>query len=90
MKKARGLCPVCHRSKVLTRHHILPRRFFKRRNKKVVLVCRECHDEIELAIPVKPRMPVRFYYEVLYIFGIGGGQCTDKCLPVNSGGCGKV
>ena len=64
-----GECPVCKKTGQLTRHHILPRRFF-RGSKKHVFVCRVCHDEIEKEIPKYEEMPIVFYGLVLDKFGL--------------------
>ncbi len=68
------ICPVCNKNKKLTRHHILPKRFFgkKKYRKEILMVCRKCHDRIEMNIP---RGPLRiqsdkFYYRVLNLVGV--------------------
>ena len=67
----RGECPKCHCQKILTKHHIKPRRWFGRgkRNNSVIYICRECHDELELLIPYE-KQKVPFYYQVIKQFGI--------------------
>lgn len=64
-----GKCPVCKKEKHLTRHHILPRRFFGN-IEEIVLVCRICHDDIEKEIPDYQKMTTEFYYDILIKFGI--------------------
>lgn len=45
-----AVCPRCWAPKALTRHHILPLRWFPG-SRAVLLICRTpCHDEIELQI----------------------------------------
>ncbi len=45
MSKRLGLCPKCLEIGELTRHHIFPRRWFKR--KEIIYLCRTCHNDIE-------------------------------------------
>lgn len=52
-----GQCPRCGEHCRLTRHHIYPKRWFQKRRKlwreynlHTVLLCRECHDDIERII----------------------------------------
>jgi len=53
MARCKGRCPACGERHILTRHHILPRRFFGngKHNDNIVLLCRPCHNEVELRIP---------------------------------------
>lgn len=51
---------------VLTRHHILPRRWFGKWGGTVIL-CRQCHNAIERLIPFE-RRDVQFYWDVLNDF----------------------
>lgn len=64
-----GECPMCEKEKHLSRHHILPRRFFGN-NDEIVLICRSCHDEVEREIPRYQEMAEIFYYDILIKFGI--------------------
>jgi len=61
-----GECPKCHQRKQLTVHHILPKRFF--RSDETILICRECHDDLEMMIPVKERLDEVKYYYILDAF----------------------
>ena len=61
------MCPKCHRNVRLTRHHILPKRFFKGSGDRI-LICRLCHDELELRIPQKTKLTEEEYYQILYKF----------------------
>lgn len=46
-----GLCPKCLQIKEITKHHILPKRYFKKKNDYMVLhLCRECHNILEMVI----------------------------------------
>ena len=52
-----GLCPKCLELKELTKHHIFPRRFFKKDKRPAILhLCRSCHDKLEMRIPYKEKM----------------------------------
>jgi uncharacterized protein YlaI len=44
-RRLRKTCPACMQVKVLTKHHILPKRYF--RNSPIMELCRECHDALE-------------------------------------------
>ncbi len=65
-----GICPKCKMSKNLTRHHIYPKRFFKHTKHKraKVLICRECHNELETLIPQNEKMPDAFYIKIVDLF----------------------
>ena len=62
-KGINGICPKCFYNKRLTNHHVLPRRFFGGNDSKLLL-CRECHDEIELILPEHRELLPHEYYEV--------------------------
>ena len=66
-----GICPKCNEIKILTKHHIRPKRHFGkgRRNPECIDICRECHSELEKRIPFR-RMPERFYFHIVRAFGI--------------------
>ena len=60
-----GYCPKCHRIKHLTKHHTCPKRFFGgKRNKTTLLLCRECHDEIERIIPYRRKLKWKEYLDL--------------------------
>lgn len=67
-------CPKCglefSATVQLTRHHILPKRFYPG-SWETIELCRSCHDLIETKIPVKKKMPDQFYYDVVNDF-LGG------------------
>lgn len=57
-----GCCELCHRNRLLTKHHLIPRavhtkkRFIRRHGKQEMrerglMVCKECHDGIHDIIP---------------------------------------
>ena len=68
-----GSCPKCGKVCYLSRHHIYPRRFFNtaKDNKKILLICRKCHDELELSIPKHQKLPRWQYIEIVKSF-LGG------------------
>jgi len=68
-KKRKGCCPKCKEWGPLTRHHILPVRFFpKQTEPDVIFLCRTCHDELEKIIPLGERRPRTFYYKAVILF----------------------
>jgi hypothetical protein len=53
----------------LTRHHILPRRFFgNKKNSPILHLCRKCHDDIELLLPQEIKMTRSEYVEIAVDF----------------------
>lgn len=60
-------CPKCFRYLKLTKHHVLPRRFFGENSSKL-LICRDCHSKLEMMIPVHEQQPPDFYREVITKF----------------------
>ena len=68
MKVAR--CPKCNEVKELGRHHIFPRRFYKhtKHNRKILDICRQCHNILETFIPQKEKMPDAFYVKIVDLF----------------------
>ncbi len=65
MSKFVGICPKCLEIKELSKHHVFPRRWFKR--KEIILLCRECHNNIELIISQRERGKVLKEYIYLEI-----------------------
>jgi len=64
------VCPKCNQYKLLTKHHVLPQRHFGR-SKFILKLCRECHDEIEMLIPIE-RVPDFYYFKIVeYFLGEG-------------------
>lgn len=55
-------CPGCTEWKKSTAHHIRPRRWYGRgqKNNHIVLICWECHCDLESYIPYR-QMPDEFY-----------------------------
>lgn len=69
MSKLVGICPKCLELKELSRHHIFPRRWFKR--KEIIFFCRECHNNIEFIISQRERgkvLPEYIYLEIIKSF----------------------
>ena len=65
-------CAKCARTPdqaKLTKHHILPRRFFgSPPTAPIAVLCRGCHDQIEEMIPAKDVRAPQFYWAVLFLF----------------------
>jgi len=50
-RKRKELCPRCQKIKVLTKHHIYPKRYGGHANQyNTGYVCRECHNKLEYII----------------------------------------
>ena len=64
----KGECPKCHRVGKLTKHHILPKRFYFLADAGVIYLCRSCHDQLERRIPFKPKRTPRWYYGIVRKF----------------------
>jgi len=47
----RGFCPKCHTMQQLTKHHVFPSRYYRKHNESVLMLCEECHREIEALLP---------------------------------------
>ena len=62
-----GMCPKCGEVGKLTKHHILPKRFFGY-TRKVFILCRGCHSDLEKLIPQETQKEVMFYYKVIIQF----------------------
>lgn len=60
-----GFCPKCGRVRKITRHHIYPRRIFGRgKNNIILLLCVECHRDIERIIPRKTQLTKEQYRQL--------------------------
>ena len=69
-------CKKCGEWKASTRHHLLPRRIYGRRNNsRVVLLCRECHSLLERRIPYK-QIPRRHYFAIYLTFMLEGSHAV--------------
>jgi hypothetical protein len=78
-KRLKKACPKCMQVRVLTKHHILPKRYF--RGSPVIELCRQCHDALEQEILQAERVTGRQrklkrheYYQVLIRFMRGGSK----------------
>jgi len=48
----KSICSKCLEYRFITRHHIFPKRFFKKTKKApILMLCQKCHQEIEDRIP---------------------------------------
>ena len=70
--RATEFCPKCDKpydgvTVLFSRHHIRPSRFFPG-SKETIDLCRNCHNEIEMRIPVKKKLPIRIYYQIVNNF----------------------
>jgi hypothetical protein len=70
-----GICNKCFFNRRLERHHILPRRFFGK-NKYTVVLCEDCHDEIEGILPIDVKLSKGMYLE------INEAWLRGKALPI--------
>lgn len=63
----KGRCPACKRVGRLTRHHLLPRRFFGNgnHNEHIALLCKQCHREVESRIPIETRLNEWQYFAIV-------------------------
>lgn len=65
--KKLGVCPKCFKIKRLTRHHLLPQRFFGK-TKAIILLCEGCHiydeNSIERLLPQFRKLTREEYFEV--------------------------
>lgn len=77
----KGRCPKCRRMLNLTEHHVIPRRI--RDNDGTILICRECHDDLERFIAQVERALLRrneqLYVSALETF-LEGGYDDDKIV----------
>lgn len=61
-----SLCPKCLEYRPLERHHMFPQRFFGNgdKNRSLILLCHECHREIEMILPVEEQLTKEEYLEI--------------------------
>ncbi len=60
-----GFCAGCCKMKVLTNHHIFPKRVYK--HSPIFKLCRPCHDALERLIPYR-KVEKHKYIEILKNF----------------------
>lgn len=54
MQQVEAICPKCFTMQLMTRHHVVPRRYkVKGTHKLLLLICRDCHDVIDAIMPDK-------------------------------------
>ena len=70
-----GFCQKCGELKIITTHHILPKRFFGA-NEATLRICRDCHDEIEEILPRNRELTKAEYFE------IHKAWLKDKCITI--------
>lgn len=64
-KQPIGLCPHCLKVRYLQRHHIYPKRFFKKNNTTNLLyLCDNCHKEIEEILPLYRKLTKEEYLDI--------------------------
>ena len=70
MSKYHGKCIGCGIAQPLTRHHFLPVRHYGKgkHNDHIVLLCQECHTELERLIPTHPVLETWKYFAVVAKF----------------------
>jgi len=60
----RSHCPKCGKFKRLTKHHCLPKRFFRGQG-PILMICRKCHTVLEGWIPFKTKLTPEEYYYII-------------------------
>ncbi len=64
-KQLRAYCPKCMMISFLQKHHIFPRRFYKKNNTTQILhLCDTCHKEIEAIIPQYRKLTKEEYLSI--------------------------
>ena len=63
LRTKRGFCVKCGTITLLTRHHLYPKRFFGL-NESTILICRDCHDEIETILPRDRKLSKKEYLKI--------------------------
>ena len=72
----KGRCLKCHRTCLLTQHHIIPKTHRKADNHQVVRLCATCHMELEQRIlemegskkGKRNKLPEEMYFQILLNF----------------------
>ena len=77
-----GFCPRGMHIRVLSKHHVFPKRFFGNGNgnRSLLLLCLECHEEIERIIPYSFRLSKEQYVELhrYFIRGESFNELSDR------------
>ena len=63
----RGICPKCLQMARLTKHHIFPKKYFKKKHIPVLFLCRTCHDDLERLYPLR-KTKKDYYIEIVRLF----------------------
>jgi len=63
-----GICPKCGKDMKLTKHHILPKRHFGSKSKRLLFICRECHSDLETLIPLTKVLTELEYFQIIIRF----------------------
>ncbi len=64
-KRKIAVCPRCFKVRLLTKHHLTPKRFFnKKNNQNIIYICEECHKEIEKIIPRFRKLLKEEYFDI--------------------------
>lgn len=68
--KHTGMCYGCGKRTTLTKHHIMPVRFFGRgrHNDHIALLCDSCHFELEQLIPQERKMEPWWYFTIVGLY----------------------
>jgi len=73
-----GMCPACLEMSYLTKHHLLPKRFFRKQKKPATLfLCRDCHNLLESKIPYGEKLYKNDYLEIARKF-LGGANYVQN------------
>ena len=82
-----GRCPACQQVGGKTKHHILPIRHYGKgkHNEHAVMLCRTCHNELEMRIPLQPKLPDWQYFAIvaLFIKEKSHEPCADRRVTVH-------
>ena len=71
-----GMCPACKEMRYLTRHHLYPKRFFRKQKRPATLfLCRECHSELERRIPYDRKLHKDDYLHIARVFLMKEQMC---------------
>ncbi len=67
-----GICAKCHNVRILERHHCLPIRFYGRKgNYSTLMVCKDCHHDIETILPRTFELAKDEYLEITHQWLLG-------------------
>jgi ribosomal protein S27E len=76
MKRRKAwICPFCKKTGTRTRHHILPKRHY-RNSPFYAVICRKCHNKLEVFIPQEYVPPVECFYIVWTFYKYGPTEAS--------------